>query len=192
MSDNWRVYPPPSQECGLKIQNVIVTCILNVSKLVIAMFLSSGIFVISASIIRTALTLGSKPSTLTVNRWGIRETVVGVATVNLPILRPIFTKRFWTSGLQGSSGAQNYYEYHTRSENYNLTSRSRKGQRNDSTTGINTTSQDGKDDTGGVYVSTSYNVRVESRGTPEAQPVDGQTLGLNPSSVWEIDKKSMV
>lgn len=161
-------------------------------KFVIAMFLSSGIFVISASIIRTALTLGSEPSTINVNRWGIRETVVGVATVNLPILRPLFTKRFWNSGLQGSSSAHNYYDYNTRSGNYNLTSRSRKGARNDSTTGINTASQDGKDETGGVYVSTSYNVHVESRGTPEAQPTDGQALGLNPSSVWEIDKKSMV
>ncbi|KAH8435108.1 uncharacterized protein LDX57_012737 [Aspergillus melleus] len=156
------------------------------------MFLSSGIFVISASIIRTALTLGSEPSTITVNRWGIRETVVGVATVNLPILRPLFTKRFWTTGMNGSSSANNYYEYHASSGAYNLTSRSRKGQRNDSTTGINTRSQDGKEDTGGVFVSTSYNVQVESRDTPEGEPVDGQRLGLNPSSVWEIDKKSMV
>ncbi|THC90141.1 hypothetical protein EYZ11_010408 [Aspergillus tanneri] len=194
VSDNWRIYPPPSKQCGLKIQNVIVTCVLNVTtdfalKIVIAMFLSSGIFVITASIIRTTLTLGAAPSSITVNRWGIRETVVGVATVNLPILRPMFTKSFWFPGYKGSSRGHNYYGYYGGSANYNMTARSKKGQRSDSmTAGINEPShqsEDGKEDPGGVFVSTSVNVRVESRDTVDAPR-------MNPSSVWEIDKKSMV
>ncbi|KAE8154910.1 hypothetical protein BDV25DRAFT_135553 [Aspergillus avenaceus] len=198
ISDNWRVYPPPSKACGLKIQNVIVTCVLNVTtdfallfipipllwkvktsltrKLVIAIFLSSGIFVITASIIRTALTLDSEPSSITVNRWGIRETFVGVATVNLPILRPLFTRRFWQSGyVEESSG-------HAYPESYNLT-RTKKSTRRDSMTAIN------EEDNHDVYVSTSYNVKVEQRDTRSAES-EGQ-MGVG-SSVWEIDKKSIV
>ncbi|KAB8234383.1 uncharacterized protein BDW43DRAFT_274032 [Aspergillus alliaceus] len=211
ISNNWRVYPPPSKQCGLKIQNVIVTCVLNVStdfallfipipllwrvktsfsrKLVIAVFLSSGIFVITASIIRTSLTLVAEPSSITVNRWGIRETFVGVATVNLPILRPLFTKRFWRPGYveEGSSGHP--YGYQGGSESYNMTTRTKKSTRRDSMTAINESSQDGGYD---VYVSTSYNVKVEQKDTGKAESTDSQQFGLHPSSVWEIDKKSMV
>ncbi|RAQ54591.1 hypothetical protein AFGD_003759 [Aspergillus flavus] len=207
ISNNWRVYPPPSNKCGLKIQNVIVTCILNVTtdlallfipipllwkvktsfsrKLVIAVFLSSGIFVITASIIRTALTLKAEPSSITVNRWGIRETFVGVATVNLPILRPLFTKRFWKSNYVEDGSSGHPYGYHGGSESYNLTTRTKKSSRRESMKAINESSQDGGYD---VYVSTSYNVKVEQKHTREGESSDGH----HPSSVWEIDKKSIV
>ncbi|KAE8382343.1 hypothetical protein BDV26DRAFT_16682 [Aspergillus bertholletiae] len=208
ISNNWRVNPPPSRQCGLKIQNVIVTCILNVTtdvallfipipllwkvktslsrKFVIALFLSSGVFVIAASIIRTTLTLSSAPSSITVNRWGIRETFVGVATVNLPILRPLFTRRFWKAGYVEDGSSGHPYGYQGGSESYNLTTRTKKSARRDSMTAINESSQDGSYD---VYVSTSYNVKVEQKDTREGESSDG---GLNPGSVWEIDKKSIV
>ncbi|KAB8067167.1 hypothetical protein BDV29DRAFT_196645 [Aspergillus leporis] len=189
MSNNWKVYPPPSKQCGLKIQNVIVTCVLNVTKLVIAIFLSSGIFVISASIIRTALTLDAEPSSITVNRWGIRETFVGVATVNLPILRPLFTRRFWRSVYVEDSSSGHPYGYNGGSGSYNLTTRTKKSTRRDSMTAINESSQDGNYD---VYVSTSYNVKVEQKDTREGESVESHQYGLHPSSVWEIDKKSIV
>jgi hypothetical protein len=67
-------------------------------KLVIGVLLCSGLFVIAAAIIRAVLTLGSTPSGLNINRWGVRETIVGLITVNAPILRPIFNKGFWSKG----------------------------------------------------------------------------------------------
>jgi hypothetical protein len=65
-------------------------------KLVISALLCSGLFVIAAAIIRAVLTLGSTPSGLNINRWGVRETIVGLITVNAPILRPMFNKGFWS------------------------------------------------------------------------------------------------
>ncbi|ORY05371.1 hypothetical protein BCR34DRAFT_633053 [Clohesyomyces aquaticus] len=56
--------------------------------------LSSGLFVITAAVVREVLTLGAKTSGLNINRWGIRETIVGILTVNLPILRPMFHRSF--------------------------------------------------------------------------------------------------
>ncbi|KAE8324050.1 hypothetical protein BDV39DRAFT_217398 [Aspergillus sergii] len=163
----------------------LLTDMLSNRKLVIAIFLSSGIFVIAASIIRTALTLKAEPSSITVNRWGIRETFVGVATVNLPILRPLFTKRFWKSGYVEDGSSGHPYGYHGGSESYNLTTRTKKSSRRESMKAINESSQDGSYD---VYVSTSYNVKVEQKHTREGESSDGH----HPSSVWEIDKKSMV
>lgn len=90
-------------------------------KLVIGLLLSSGLFVIIAALIRVILTLGASPSALSINgvsifphppqnphlspsrsnipQWGVRETLVGIVTVNIPVLRPIFNKSFWTGGL---------------------------------------------------------------------------------------------
>lgn len=64
-------------------------------KLVVGLLLSSGAFVIAAAITRVVLTLSANPSALTINAWGVRETIVGILTVNIPILRPIFSKSFW-------------------------------------------------------------------------------------------------
>ncbi|KAB8268999.1 hypothetical protein BDV30DRAFT_230177 [Aspergillus minisclerotigenes] len=175
---------PITLEKSLKREHAL-TDLLSNRKLVIAVFLSSGIFVIAASIIRTALTLKAEPSSITVNRWGIRETFVGVATVNLPILRPLFTKRFWKSNYVEDGSSGHPYGYHGGSESYNLTTRTKKSARRESMKAINESSQDGGYD---VYVSTSYNVKVEQKHTREGESSDGH----HPSSVWEIDKKSIV
>ncbi|KAM6505138.1 hypothetical protein FSOLCH5_015056 [Fusarium solani] len=65
-------------------------------KIVIGLLLSSGLFVIAAAIIRATLTLSAHPSALAVNEWGVRETLVGIITVNIPILRPMFKRSFWS------------------------------------------------------------------------------------------------
>ena len=115
---NWQVVPDPGQKCTLKLQNFLVTVVLNVitdaailviplpllwklkvpvkRKIVIALLLCSGLFVISAAIIRVVLTLGTNPSALNINRWGVRETIVGIVAVNLPILKPLCNKSFWS------------------------------------------------------------------------------------------------
>ncbi|CZR56998.1 uncharacterized protein PAC_06887 [Phialocephala subalpina] len=135
---NWQVVPDPGLICTLKMQNFLVTVVLNVitdsavnsppldicpqhvfdsfqilaipvpllwklkipifRKLVIAALLCSGLFVITAAIIRVVLTLGSNPSALNINRWGVRETIVGIVTINLPIIKPLFNKSFWSPG----------------------------------------------------------------------------------------------
>lgn len=126
--DNWAVRPLPSRACTFKPQNFYVGAVLNVltdavllsipvpmlwglqvnlkKKIAIGILLSSGLFVIAAAIIRAVLTLGSAPSGLNINRWGVRETIVGILTVNMPILPPMFKKAFWTgSGYQTSTSA---------------------------------------------------------------------------------------
>lgn len=117
---NWQVRPLPSRQCTFKPQNFYVGAVLNVltdaillslpvpmlwglkvrlsKKIAVGALLSSGLFVIAAAIVRAVLTLGSTPSGLNINRWGVRETIVGILTVNMPILAPMFQKKFWISG----------------------------------------------------------------------------------------------
>jgi hypothetical protein len=122
------VRPLPPRACTFKPQNFYVGAVLNVftdalilmvpipmlwrlqvrlsKKLAIGALLSSGLFVITAAIVRAVLTLGATPSGLNINRWGVRETLVGILTVNLPILRPMFTRGFWTSSPYKGSGVE--------------------------------------------------------------------------------------
>ncbi|WAO89052.1 Hypothetical protein NCS54_00642700 [Fusarium falciforme] len=115
---NWQVVPDPGEKCTFRRQNLVVTTVLNVltdsmilgiplpllwklqiplrRKIVIGLLLSSGLFVIAAAIIRATLTLSAHPSALAVNEWGVRETLVGIITVNIPILRPMFKRSFWS------------------------------------------------------------------------------------------------
>ncbi|CAH0020840.1 unnamed protein product, partial [Clonostachys rhizophaga] len=72
-------------------------CIIR--KLAIGILLSSGIFVMAAALIRLGFSLSSNPSAANVNSWGVRETIVGIITVNIPILRPMFNRLFWKPGL---------------------------------------------------------------------------------------------
>ncbi|KAF4975592.1 hypothetical protein FZEAL_7645 [Fusarium zealandicum] len=117
---NWQVLPNPGLKCTFKLQNFLVTTVLNVltdafilciplpmlwtlqipfrKKLVVGLLLSSGAFVIAAAIIRVVLTVSASPSALTINGWGVRETIVGIIAVNVPALRPLFTREFWSTG----------------------------------------------------------------------------------------------
>jgi hypothetical protein len=85
-----------------------VNLTITYRKIVIGILLSSGIFVISAAIIRIVSTLAANPSALTVNRWGVRETIVGIIAVNVPILRPLFSRAFWKSGGEISAGTSGH------------------------------------------------------------------------------------
>lgn len=117
---NWQVKPLPPRECTFKPQNFYVGAALNVitdiiilsipvpmlwklqiklsKKIAIGLLICSGTFVIVAAIVRAVLTLGNTPSGININRWGVRETIVGILTVNLPILRPMFSRKFWSRG----------------------------------------------------------------------------------------------
>ncbi|OJD31370.1 mg2+ transporter zinc transport protein [Diplodia corticola] len=117
-SHNWRVLPAPGLACTFRPQNVGVVAASNVAtdlallsvplpllwrlqvpvrqKAVVAAWLLTGVFVIAAAVVRVVVTLGSDPSTTTVNLWGVRETIVALVCVNAPMLRPLFLGRFWS------------------------------------------------------------------------------------------------
>ncbi|PSR99150.1 hypothetical protein BD289DRAFT_57919 [Coniella lustricola] len=101
---NWQVQPLPSFECAFKLTNLLVTTSLNIAtdvaililalpllkelnvpiikKIFVMVLLCSGVFVIAAAIMRLVLTLQGAPSTETINRWGVRECLVGAAAVS--------------------------------------------------------------------------------------------------------------
>ncbi|ETS79867.1 hypothetical protein PFICI_07396 [Pestalotiopsis fici W106-1] len=114
---NWQVVPDPGPKCTFRKQNFISIAVLNVitdmailavplpilwqlrvsikKKLLVGMLICTGFFVIAAAIIRVVLTVGSNPSAVNINRWGVRETIIGIVAANIPILSPAFTKTFW-------------------------------------------------------------------------------------------------
>lgn len=77
-------------------------------KLGLSLLLFPGVFVIAAALIRVIMTLEAQPSALVINRWGVRETVAGIIAVNLPILRPMLRKNFWTGGDMLSGGSKSH------------------------------------------------------------------------------------
>ncbi|KXT15431.1 hypothetical protein AC579_10585 [Pseudocercospora musae] len=122
---NWQVRPLPPSRCTFRAQNFYVCTILNVltdaallciavpmlwklrvpirKKITLGVLLSSGIFVITAAIVRICKTLDTNPSALTINSWGVRETIAAIAAVNAPILKPLFKRKFWSRGFSMSS-----------------------------------------------------------------------------------------
>ena len=64
----------------------------------LSLLLFPGVFVIAAALIRVIMSLQARPSALNINRWGVRETLAGIIAVNIPILRPILLRAFWTPG----------------------------------------------------------------------------------------------
>lgn len=119
-SKNWQIRPLPGLECIFRAQNFIALAVLNIvtdmailaipvpilwqlriswwRKLAVSLLLCGGLFVITAAIVRAALTLGSSPSVITVNLWGFRETVVALVAVSAPVLSPLFRPAFWRWG----------------------------------------------------------------------------------------------
>ncbi|OLN86443.1 hypothetical protein CCHL11_06373 [Colletotrichum chlorophyti] len=119
-SNNWRIRPLPGPECTFRPQNFWMLLWLNIltdaallsipipilwhlrvsltRKIGVGILLSSGLFVISTAIVRAVTTLGGAPSVININRWGFRETAVGLITVTVPVLSPLFTRAFWRRG----------------------------------------------------------------------------------------------
>ncbi|OHW93477.1 hypothetical protein CSPAE12_07915 [Colletotrichum incanum] len=64
-------------------------------RILIILLVCSGIYFITASIMRVVVTLRSERSTLVVNLWGTRELGVCLIATNAPSLRPLFSRRFW-------------------------------------------------------------------------------------------------
>lgn len=119
-SNNYAVRPLPGIHCTMRPQNFWALVVLNVlsdaaiasipvpvlwrlrvplmRRIGVSLLLSSGLFVMSTAIVRAVLTLDGAPSIITINRWGFRETAVGMAAVNAPVVAPLFTRAFWARG----------------------------------------------------------------------------------------------
>lgn len=102
---NWQVVPVPPWKCSFRPQLFIVVAVLNIltdaallsvpipmlwrlkipmrKKLIISAILSSGLFVITAAIIRVVYSLDAEPSASNINRWGVRETIIGIFAINV-------------------------------------------------------------------------------------------------------------
>ncbi|TLD26601.1 hypothetical protein PspLS_04645 [Pyricularia sp. CBS 133598] len=118
--NNWTVRPLPGERCIFRAQNFYALAVLNIftdvciltipapmlwhlrvsiwKRIGVTCLLCGGLFVISAAIIRCALTLTAAPSVLTINIWGYRETVIALVAVTAPVLSPLFRKGFWMRG----------------------------------------------------------------------------------------------
>ena len=118
--DNWGVDPIPPRHCTFKATNLITVVALNVftdalllivpfpllltlrlparQRIGVALVVCSGLFVILAALIRLGLTLADDHSAENSNAWGVRETIVGVITINMPMLRFLFKRKFWRFG----------------------------------------------------------------------------------------------
>lgn len=119
--NNWTIRPLPGEECIFRAQNFKALAALNIStdvailtipapmiwhlriplwkRIGVTLLLCGGLFVISAAIIRAALTLTGTPSVLNINLWGYRETVIALLAVTAPVLSPLFRPGFWARGV---------------------------------------------------------------------------------------------
>ncbi|KAL2291758.1 hypothetical protein FJTKL_11955 [Diaporthe vaccinii] len=73
-------------------------------KISLVIIFSAGIFVMIAAILRVSMVLvGGDGGTAAI--WSCREDFVAICVSQVPILRPIFTRRFWTGEMSyGRSG----------------------------------------------------------------------------------------
>lgn len=107
---NWQVYPYPGDECGTPNQIFLTLVITNVTtdllilyiplpllwvvkippgrKIIYGLWLTTGIFVIVASLLRCILSIRYANEVDVSTIWAIRETFVGIVCVNAPILGP--------------------------------------------------------------------------------------------------------
>ncbi|KAM3534409.1 hypothetical protein MY4038_002374 [Beauveria bassiana] len=124
---NWQVYPYPGDECGTPNQIFLTLVITNVStdllilyiplpllwvvkiplgkKIIYGLWLTTGIFVVVASLLRCILSIRYANEVDVSTIWAIRETFVGIICVNAPILGPWLVKRcsLWAHSISFSS-----------------------------------------------------------------------------------------
>ncbi|KAG5953580.1 hypothetical protein E4U53_004679 [Claviceps sorghi] len=107
---NWQIWPYPGDECGSPNQIFLTLVITNVStdllilyiplpllwvvqlplsrKIIYGFWLTTGVFVIAASLLRCVLSIQKSTDVDVSTIWAIRETFVGIISVNAPILGP--------------------------------------------------------------------------------------------------------
>ncbi|KAG5928370.1 hypothetical protein E4U42_000763 [Claviceps africana] len=110
----WQVYPYPGDMCALYVPDLYVITAANVStdiliaciplpllwkvrmswqkKMLCALWLCTGIFMIIAALLRCILSLGRINSRNFRTIWTIRETFIGIIAANMPILGPCISR----------------------------------------------------------------------------------------------------
>ncbi|KAG6036504.1 hypothetical protein E4U41_005697 [Claviceps citrina] len=113
---NWQIWPYPGDECGSPNQIFLTLVITNVStdllilyiplpllwvvqmplsrKIIYGFWLFTGIFVIAASLLRCVLSFRKSTDVDVSTIWAIRETFVGIISVNSPVLGPWIMRKF--------------------------------------------------------------------------------------------------
>ncbi|OMP85196.1 hypothetical protein BK809_0003864 [Diplodia seriata] len=121
---NWQIKPYVGDKCTLTYARYYLLLILNVStdiglmafipapilwkaqiplkrKLLVAVLLFSGIFIVAAAIIRCVMSVNDIRHIGTSGIWAIRETFVSLFAVNAPAIKPLFSRS--RHNLSGSS-----------------------------------------------------------------------------------------
>lgn len=110
----WQVYPYPGDDCALNISKYLALVVTNVTtdliilyiplpllwkvrvplrkKALFGFWLTTGIFIVAATILRCTLCLQDVSQINVGTIWSIRETFVGIIAVNFPVLKPFFSK----------------------------------------------------------------------------------------------------
>lgn len=212
---NWQVSPTPPWKCAFRPQNFLAVAIPNIitdaailsvpvpmlwqlkvplkKKITIGIILSSGLFVIAAAIIRTVLSLDAAPSAANINGWGVRETFIGIFTINVPILRPLFSRAFWRSGAYDPNAINRGSSYNRSGKNGHSTfksTKSFKGTKLNSTnksTEINEYELDGRTPVAGNFGLDD----IESRSSNSSQEKIFAT-NTNRSHHYDVDDRVVV
>ncbi|KAH7030491.1 hypothetical protein B0J12DRAFT_732352 [Macrophomina phaseolina] len=126
--DNWQIKPYVGDQCTLIYARYYLLLVLNVStdiglmafipapilwkaqipikrKLMVAVLLFSGIFIVVAAIIRCVMSVNDIRRIGTSGVWAIRETFVSIFAVNAPAIKPLFSRRRRTLGSSGKGGS---------------------------------------------------------------------------------------
>ncbi|KAF2848981.1 hypothetical protein T440DRAFT_534498 [Plenodomus tracheiphilus IPT5] len=142
---NWQIVPYAGDQCTLYYANYFTVTILNVltdigilafipipliwkvkipvrQKILVALLLCSGLFIIAAAIIRCVLSIQNIRSIDTSGVWAIRETFVTIVAINAPCIKPLFS-----SSSRGGSGGGGSSNTAAHSGSYKLRSRQRAG-----------------------------------------------------------------
>lgn len=110
----WQVYPYPGNDCALNISKYLALVVTNVTtdamilyiplpllwnvqlpirkKVIYGFWLCTGIFIMTATLLRCILCLQDVSQINVGTIWSIRETFVGIIAVNFPVLKPFFNK----------------------------------------------------------------------------------------------------
>ncbi|KAI9732442.1 MAG: hypothetical protein M1834_001650 [Cirrosporium novae-zelandiae] len=124
---NWQVKPYAGDACTLTTPNYLVVVTTNVltdlgilsiplpllwavkipihRKLIIAMLLCSGIFVICAAILRAVFSVGNIGDLSNAALWVSRETFTSSIATSIPAIKPLFSKHSWINSSRGKSSS---------------------------------------------------------------------------------------
>ncbi|TVY36494.1 hypothetical protein LOCC1_G008207 [Lachnellula occidentalis] len=114
---NWQIKPYAGDKCTLTVASYTLGAVLNVGtdlgilvipipiiwkvkiplgrKIIIGALLFSGVFVITAALLRCILTLANTKEIGNSTIWGIRETFVSLIAISTPAIKPLFKKEHW-------------------------------------------------------------------------------------------------